>query len=176
MKKEILERVSDAFNVTQDDIITKSRRRGCVDARLAYFLSMHVLGIDIHEANKKMPFTHTMPSFYVSKAIELFTLYRDFRLKVMSVIKNYSEYACEQFSRENPLVSSNKKEFDFLFKPEKKFPKKYFKNEKRVLITSYTDEEIARINRACSEAEKFFETYGKGAGRSPMVDRKKYAN
>lgn len=177
MKTKILKKVSEVFNVSPEEIILKSGKRNCVDARFAYFLSMDVLGLDIHEVNKEMPFSYTMPSFYVSRALELFTLYREYRVKVIACIKCFDEYASQEFSRKNPLLASeNKQDLSFLYKPEKKYLKMYFKPEKKAVITNYTYKDILRINRACAEAEKFFETYGKGAGMSPIVDRRKYYN
>lgn len=176
MKKRILNKVSSVFNVSPEEIVNISRKRGCVDARLAYFLSMYALGIDIHKVNKGLPFTHTMPSFYVSKGLSLFTLYRDYRTKVKNVISAFDEYVCEQFAKENPLSYENKKDLSFLYEPVKKRKKIYFSNVKSVAIANYTKEENMRIDIACAEAEKFFENYGKGLGRMPIVDRKKYAN
>lgn len=175
MRKRILKRVAKVFEITPEELISTSRKQHLIDARLCYFLSMSILGVDIHEVNRNLPFTHTMPSFYVKKATSLFKLYKGFRSKVKSIVCHFSVEIYEQFERENPYTSYEVKALSRNIILPKKERKMYFTNVKEVAIQAgYTDEDNKRIDFACEMAEKFFKTYGKGLEKMPIVDRRRY--
>lgn len=175
MRKRILKRVAKVFEITPEELISTSRKQHLIDARLCYFLSMSILGVDIHKANKSLPFTHTMPTFYVTKATTLFKLYKSFRTRIKTIVSHFNADRFEQFERENPYTSDEVKALSRNIILPKKERKMYFTNVKEVAIQAgYTDEDNKQIDFACEMAEKFFKTYGKGLEKMPIVDRRRY--
>lgn len=175
MRKKILKRVAKVFSIIPEEIISTSRRQHLIDARLSYFLSMSILGIDIHKANRELPFSHTMPTFYVTKATTMFKLYKSFRELIKSIVCHFDAEKFEQFEIENPYTSEEIKALSKNIVLPKKITKMYFSNVREMAIKAgYTEEDNRRIDEACESSEKFFKSYGNGIRKMPIVDRKKY--
>lgn len=171
----VLTRLCKEYEITKEDFFTPSRNSVLVECRQAFFLSLSILGINIHEANKQITkYTHTMPLSWCLKAMERYQLYKEFRNHIQLIVTHFSPEKYEQFEKKNPCIVK-KITFPAII-PQKNKVKMYFSEVKENAIkANYTEEDNKRIDFACESAIKFFDKYGTGLEKMPIVDWRKYS-
>ena len=175
--KKILQRTCIAYCLTEEKLKGNGRTDKQAKARMAYFLSLTILGKDIHEANRKLlKFTHPMPSYFVKQAMIHFGRSAKFRNRVKEIVNKDDKF--EQFAIRCPMqVVADAKA---IAKEQAKKPVVVPRSERGKTMHSFnfTTEEEIEIAKACEEALEYFEKYGKGyePDRVLMVNKKRYDN
>lgn len=175
--KKILQRTCLTYNITEDKLIGNGRTDRQAKARMAYFLSLTILGKDIHEANRKLlKFSHPMPSYFTKQAMIHFGRSAKFRNRVKLIVNKDDKF--EQFAIRCPMqVVADAKA---IAKEQAKKPVVVPRSERGKTMHSFNftvDEEI-EIAKACEGALEYFEKYGKGytPDHILMVNKKRYDN
>lgn len=173
--KKILERTCIAYCLTEEKLKDNGRTDKQAKARMAYFLSLAILGKDIHEANRRLTkFSHPMPSYFVKQAMIHFGRSAKFRNRVKIIVSKDDKF--EQFAVRCPMqVVANAKA---IAKEQAKKPVVVPRSERGKTMHSFnfTSDEEAQIAKACEEALEYFEKYGKGyePDRVLMVNKSRY--
>ena len=162
----IKNRVAKVFDLLPEQVVSNHRTPLVMQAKCAYILSVHLLGNDDQSAKEEITKGSTTPFYFIDKGIDFFKASPRYRERIEDIVGYYDYDIFENFRGRHSL----KIEERVSPKVEEEPPKK----DEGEKLSYFTPEEDKEIERAKKDAEKFFEKYGQGLARMPIVNRRKY--